>query len=117
MEQKLKDLVLQRHYEDLFSLFAMPGWAAFVSDVKRYTGSRENPRTIQSDKIEFVKGELSALDWLTAYQGMTEFAYAELLVDQGTTDALELQLEQDAKLGRATVIDNPWAEEKELFDD
>ena len=80
----LKDAELQKYYDDLFTLFASPGWKAWVEDRKAEIKVRENLRNVKNTSVDFVKGQLDVLDYVVSAEEITRKAYDELL----TQDAL-----------------------------
>jgi len=78
----LKNAALQKYYDDLFAMFASPGWAAFVEDRKAEADARSNLRNVKRESHDFVKGQLDVLDFVIAAKDVTETAYAELLRQQ-----------------------------------
>jgi hypothetical protein len=93
-----KDPVLEKHYSDMFSMMASPGWAALMVTVDELIANTENIRRIEDVKTLFYRqGELANLEWLKGLQVMHEYSY-RLLTENDELGAVE-------KPGVATVIE------------
>ena len=70
---------LQKYYEDRFDLFAHPGWKDLMEDAELMLQAMNNISTIADEKsLQFRKGEISIMTWLTTLKGVSERAYEEL---------------------------------------
>jgi len=107
MNQGLKDVELERHYQTLFDLFVSPAWKAFLSEVVRFREPRENIRHLANgDALMYRQGELSALDWVEAFEEMNTKAYHQMVADE-QEDAMARASNAawvDEQTGRAKVV-------------
>ena len=70
---------LQKYYESRFDLFSQPGWRDLMEDVDVMLNAMNNVSTIADEKsLQFRKGEISILVWLTTLKGVSERAYEDL---------------------------------------
>ena len=70
---------LQKYYEARFDLFSQPGWRDLMEDVDVMLNAMNNVSTIADEKsLQFRKGEISILVWLTTLKGVSERAYEDL---------------------------------------
>ena len=70
---------LQKYYEDRFSMMATPGWRDLIDDIEKIKLSLNNISTIDDEKdLQFKKGELSILTWLSTLKQVSEQAYEDL---------------------------------------
>ena len=70
---------LEKYYSDRFDLFSRQGWADLMQDVDKMLESMNNVSTIADEKsLQFRKGEISIMTWLTTLKGVSERAYDEL---------------------------------------
>ena len=70
---------LQKYYEDRFSMMATPGWRDLIDDIEKIKLSLNNISTIEDEKdLQFKKGELSILTWLSTLKQVSEQAYEDL---------------------------------------
>jgi hypothetical protein len=83
--QSLADKDLQKYYDTLLTLFSTDGWALVVEEAKRYREPREKVRDMRPEMLQFVQGELAALDWLVDMQERTQLVYDALLEQEGDT--------------------------------
>jgi hypothetical protein len=80
--QTLADKDLQKYYDTLLNLFTTDGWALVVEEARRYRDPRERVRDMRPETLQFVQGELAALDWLIDMQERTQYVYDALLEQQ-----------------------------------
>lgn len=70
---------LQKYYEDRFSMMATPGWRDLIDDIEKIKLALNNISTIDDEKdLQFKKGELSILTWLSTLKQVSEQAYEDL---------------------------------------
>lgn len=70
---------LQKYYEDRFDLFSQPGWKDLMEDANLMLQAMNNISTIADEKsLQFRKGEISIMTWLTTLKSVSERAYEEL---------------------------------------
>lgn len=70
---------LQKYYEARFDVFSMPGWLDLIEDVDNMLNALNNVSTIADEKsLQFRKGEISILTWLTNLKEISERAYEDL---------------------------------------
>ena len=70
---------LQKYYEDRFDLFSRQGWLDLMQDVDKMLESMNNVSTIADEKsLQFRKGEISIMTWLTTLKSVSERAYEDL---------------------------------------
>jgi hypothetical protein len=70
---------LQKYYEDRFDLFSRPGWQDLMEDANLMLQAMNNISTIADEKsLQFRKGEISIMTWLTTLKSVSERAYEEL---------------------------------------
>ena len=70
---------LQKYYEARFDLFSQPDWRDLMEDVDVMLNAMNNVSTIADEKsLQFRKGEISILVWLTTLKGVSERAYEDL---------------------------------------
>jgi hypothetical protein len=70
---------LQKYYEDRFDLFSHPGWHDLMEDANLMLQAMNNISTIADEKsLQFRKGEISIMTWLTTLKSVSERAYEEL---------------------------------------
>ena len=73
------DQSLQKYYEDRFDLFSQPGWQDLMEDANLMLQAMNNISTIADEKsLQFRKGEISIMTWLTTLKSVSERAYEEL---------------------------------------
>jgi hypothetical protein len=87
-EQKgLKDRELQKHYEDLLSLYSSPAWERFADDMAKLL---ETARTIDGvetiEMLYFRRGQIDIISKILAQPDVTRAAYDMLLADEGSDD-------------------------------
>ena len=70
---------LQKYYEARFDVFSMPGWIDLIEDVDNMLNALNNVSTIADEKsLQFRKGEISILTWLTNLKEISARAYEDL---------------------------------------
>ncbi len=70
---------LQKYYEDRFAMMATPGWRDLMDDIEKIKESLNNISVIDGEKdLQFKKGELSILTWLSTLKQVSEQAYEDL---------------------------------------
>ena len=70
---------LQKYYEDRFAMMATPGWRDLIDDIEKIKLALNNISTIDDEKdLQFKKGELSILTWLSTLKQVSEQAYEDL---------------------------------------
>ena len=66
-------------YEDQFELFSTAGYKALVSKVKEIADNLDTLRNTSTESaLQFKKGQLDILDWLTGWEGSVEATYKDL---------------------------------------
>lgn len=71
--------VLQKYYEDRFSMMASQGWTDLIEDIDEMVNSLNNISAVEDEKsLQFKKGELSILLWLKNLRQVSSDAYEEL---------------------------------------
>jgi hypothetical protein len=70
---------LQKYYEDRFAMMATPGWRDLIDDIEKIKESLNNISVVENEKdLQFKKGELSILTWLSTLKQVSEQAYEDL---------------------------------------
>jgi hypothetical protein len=70
---------LQKYYEDRFAMMATPGWRDLIDDIEKIKESLNNISVVENEKdLQFKKGELSVLTWLSTLKQVSEQAYEDL---------------------------------------
>jgi hypothetical protein len=70
---------LQKYYEDRFAMMATPGWRDLIDDIEKIKESLNNISIVENEKdLQFKKGELSILTWLSTLKQVSEQAYEDL---------------------------------------
>ena len=70
---------LQKYYEDRFAMMATPGWRDLIDDIEKIKESLNNISVVENEKdLQFKKGELSILTWLSTLKQDSEQAYEDL---------------------------------------
>jgi hypothetical protein len=70
---------LQKYYEDRFAMMATPGWRDLMEDIEKIKESLNNISVVENEKdLQFKKGELSILTWLSTLKQVSEQAYEDL---------------------------------------
>jgi hypothetical protein len=70
---------LQKYYEDRFAMMATPGWRDLIDDIEKIKESLNNISVVENEKdLQFMKGELSILTWLSTLKQVSEQAYEDL---------------------------------------
>ena len=70
---------LQKYYEDMFSLMAMPGWTALMEDLTNLKTELSNITTVNDEKtLHFRKGQLDILTLLLTRKEVCSQVYEEL---------------------------------------
>lgn len=76
----LADKELQQHYDDMFLMFASPGWASLMETVEQLIEGAESIRNAGTlESLYYKKGELANLEWLKGMRASHEFNYSQLL--------------------------------------
>lgn len=74
-----KDLNLEKHYEEMFSMFSTYGWEYIVGQAEslvRVYSNLDNIRT--ADELHFRKGQLDILKWIMSMKDQHDLAWKEL---------------------------------------
>ena len=70
---------LQKYYEDRFAMMGSAGWRDLIDDIEKIKESLNNISVINDEKdLQFKKGELSILTWLSTLKQVSEQAYEDL---------------------------------------
>ena len=70
---------LQKYYEDRFAMMGSAGWRDLIDDIEKIKESLNNISVINDEKdLQFKKGELSILTWLSTLRQVSEQAYEDL---------------------------------------
>jgi len=70
---------LQKYYEDRFAMMGSAGWRDLIDDIEKIKESLNNISVINDEKdLQFKKGELSILTWLSTLKQVSEQAYEHL---------------------------------------
>lgn len=78
------DKELQFYYESRFSMMATKGWSDLIEDIELMRLAIADISTIKDEKeLQFRKGQLDIIDWITKLKFVSEEAYKELQ-DEGT---------------------------------
>lgn len=73
------DAQLQKHYENMFSMFASDGWKDFMEDVGAMVEARDRLDGVNTvEELKFAKGELSILNWLKGRENAYNNAFEQL---------------------------------------
>jgi hypothetical protein len=73
------DPILDKYYQNRFSMMATDGWLDLIDDVKKMLDSTNTIEGIDSEKqLMFRKGEISIMRWLLSLREVSETAYKEL---------------------------------------
>lgn len=74
------DIELQKYYENRFKMFSETGWNDLLTDIIKIRSTIENVRNCKTgDDLQYKKGQLDIIDWITTLQPVSEQAYNELL--------------------------------------
>lgn len=77
MTTKALPLDEEKQYQDLFAMYATPGWKALMASAEETIEFIENVRNVRSaDELKVAQGKLFILDWLVRHKEATELAYA-----------------------------------------
>jgi hypothetical protein len=73
------DKVLQKYYEDRFSMMTTEGWKDLVADAQVMLDTYNTLESVSTEKdLWFKKGQLDILRWLVELKGVSERAWEEL---------------------------------------
>lgn len=73
------DKVLQKYYEDRFSMMTTEGWKDLVVDAQVMLDTYNTLESVSTEKdLWFKKGQLDILRWLVELKGVSERAWEEL---------------------------------------
>lgn len=73
------DKVLQKYYEDRFSMMTTEGWKDLVADAQVMLDTYNTLEAVSTEKdLWFKKGQLDILRWLVELKGVSERAWEEL---------------------------------------
>jgi len=76
----LRDVELQAHYDEMFSLFGSKGWAAIVEKAEALRKQYDSLRNIKDEAaLYYRKGQLDILDWIVNQKVDHELTYRMLL--------------------------------------
>lgn len=78
----LPDPELQKHYEDLFTMYATPGWKALQGQIAEMFESHNTLAGLTTaDDLHFRRGQLDVISYLVAHQDQHERAYNQIIAD------------------------------------
>ncbi len=71
----MKDLELQKYYDDQLTLFASEGWKDFIVKVEELYKGYNNISAVNNEKDLFiVKGRLDILNWVLEWENLVKEA-------------------------------------------
>jgi hypothetical protein len=73
------DPELNAYYDEMFALFASPGWKYLLEDLDRLIEPMHNVRAIKdTEALRFIQGQMDVADWLRDAKTRYEGAYTML---------------------------------------
>ena len=77
------DPLLQKYYEDRFSMCATQGWKDLMADVQNMIVSTNQLSGIEDMRqLGLKQGEVSMMNWILSLQAVSEDAYEQLKEDK-----------------------------------
>lgn len=68
--------LLQKYYEDTFSMMVTPGWAAFIEDINKLKANINNIYVVKTEQeLKFRQGQLDIIDLILGRKAMCEEVY------------------------------------------
>jgi len=71
--------LLQKYYEDTFSMMATDGWAAFIEDIEKVKATINNIYVVKTEQeLKFRQGQLDIIDLILGRKEMCEEVYESI---------------------------------------
>lgn len=72
------DKILEKYYEDRFSMFSTQGWKDLVEDVREMLNASNTLSGVTAENLQFKQGEISIMRWILSLEEVSGKAYEEL---------------------------------------
>lgn len=97
--QTLKDVELERYYQDQFAMYGSHGWLGLMEDLAYMLKTAEKLDGIDTaEQLHFRKGEINILRMLLSYKETRETAYRAALAEDNGGE------EEESTGGEAKVV-------------
>lgn len=78
----MKDIDLEKYYEDQLDMFALPGWKEIISKVEELKVAYSDLSRINTTETLFYsKGQLDILNWLLSWEPLVREAQTQNEID------------------------------------
>jgi hypothetical protein len=83
MAQTLRDAELQKYYDEVIATMTTPGWKLLMEDVAGMKDTYSSIFSVGPDaSLDFRRGQLDILQWLTGHKQFVEAALETLLAEE-----------------------------------
>ena len=83
-QKGLKDRDLQRYYESMEEMFALPGWEYLLEDLQKVYEAAHTIEGIETmEQLHYRRGQIDILKLIVGQPAVISAAYEELKADDG----------------------------------